>query len=198
MGTNAGEGQGAATGRGIPTARNVDHVAFTVPNLDQAVAFFTGVLGCEVVYEVDRIDDPSGAWMERRLNVHPRAALRFAMLRCGPVTNVELYEWDAPDQGTRMPRNSDIGGHHMAFFVDDIDAAYAYLKGQPGVKVLGEPENIADAPHAARNPHAGTKWVYFLTPWGMQMEIVSYGTLPYEQTTSARTYGPARGPWRDA
>jgi catechol 2,3-dioxygenase-like lactoylglutathione lyase family enzyme len=186
------------TSRGIPTARNVDHFAFTVPNLEEAVDFFTDVLGCEVAYEIERIDDPKGEWMEQRLNVHPRAALRFVMLRVGPVTNIELYEWEAPDQKTQVPKNSDVGGHHMAIYVDDIDVAYEYLKGQPGVTVLGEPQDIDEGPHESYNPHAGTSWVYFLTPWGMQMEIVTRTRrLPYEENTSVRAYGPSEKLWNE-
>lgn len=171
---------------GIPTVKNVDHVAFTVPDLDEAVAFFTDVLGCEYVYRVGPTEDPEGGdWMERRLNVHPRASLNFVMLRCGPSLNVEIYEWEAPDQHQQMPKNSDYGGRHMAFYAEDIDAAYEYLKAQPGVTVLDEPEEVPDG------PIAGTRWVYFLTPWGMQMEVVSYGRLPYEEQTDVRQYGPA-------
>lgn len=181
-------GRAARVG-GIPTARNVDHVAFTVPDLDEAVAFFVDVLGCEYVYKVGPTEDPDGDWMERRLNVHPRASLRFVMLRCGPNLNVELYEWDAPDQNTAMPKNSDHAGRHVAIYVDDIDAAHRYLRGQRGVKVLDGPQEVPGG------PIAGTRWFYFLTPWGMQMEVVSYGRLPYEATTSARQYGPAPG-WR--
>lgn len=184
MTTDESSRQESRTG-GIPTAKNVDHVAFTVPDLDEAAAFFTDVLGCEYVYKVGPTEDSESDWMERRLNVHPRASLHFVMVRCGPNLNIELYEWDAPDQHQEMPKNSDFGGRHMAIYVEDIDAAYEYLKAQPGVTVLDEPEAVPDG------PIAGTRWVYFLTPWGMQMEVVSYGKLPYEDETDVRQYGPA-------
>jgi hypothetical protein len=35
------------------------------------------------------------------------------------------------------------------------------------VTVLGEPT-------ASRGPHEGQRCVYFLAPWGMQFELVSY------------------------
>ena len=35
--------------RGIPTAINIDHYGYVVPNLDQAVAFFIDVLGFELL-----------------------------------------------------------------------------------------------------------------------------------------------------
>ena len=36
-----------------------------------------------------------------------------------------------------------------------------------GVTVLGDPT-------ASKGPHEGQRWVYFLAPWGMQFELVSY------------------------
>jgi len=45
---------------GIPTARSVDHVGFTVPNLDEAVSFFTRVLDCDLLYRTRPYFDPAG------------------------------------------------------------------------------------------------------------------------------------------
>ena len=36
-----------------------------------------------------------------------------------------------------------------------------------GVTVLGEPT-------VSKNASEGQRWVYFLAPWGMQFELVSY------------------------
>ena len=113
------------------------------------------------------------------------------MLRLGPVTNVELFEYEAPDQRREMPRNSDWGGHHMAIYVDDLDAAIAYLREQPGVTILGEPQLIKGG------PIAGNRWVYFLTPWSLQMEVMHQPSdAPYERDTPSRRFGPATG-WND-
>ncbi|HRQ01184.1 MAG TPA: VOC family protein, partial [Terrimesophilobacter sp.] len=72
----------------------------------------------------------------------------------------------AADGQGPQPRNSDIGGHHLAFYVDDLDAAVAYLQSK-GIQVLGEPT-------VSRNASEGQRWVYFLSPWGMQFELVSF------------------------
>ncbi|WP_232778476.1 VOC family protein [Carbonactinospora thermoautotrophica] len=123
--------------------------------------------------------------MARQLNVHPRACTRIAMLRLGPTTNVELFQYEAPDQNTRIPLNCDHGGHHLAFFVDDVDAAVEYLRRQQGVHVLGDPQHITEG------PIAGDRWVYFLSPWGMQLEVLNMPPgMPYEKETEARRYGP--------
>lgn len=161
--------------RGLPGMRGLQHFGITVPNLEEAVAFFVEVLGCEPYFTFGEFsfDDD---WMERHLNVHPRASIRdFQMLRCGNGTNLEVFEYRAPDQYLRPPRNSDIGGHHLAFYVDDMDAAIAYLKDK-GVRVLDSPSTFTEG------PAAGLTWVYFLAPWGLQLELVSFPEgMGYEQ-----------------
>jgi catechol 2,3-dioxygenase-like lactoylglutathione lyase family enzyme len=184
--TNPEANRGAVR-TGIPTATNVDHVAYTVPDLDQAIGFFVDVLGADLLYRLDGVKDDDGDWMQRQLGVHPRASARIAMLRLGPVTNVELFQYEAPEQNERIPRNSDYGGHHLAFYVEDVDAAAEYLRAQPGVTLLGEPQRIDDG------PIAGDRWMYFRTPWGMQMEILNMPAgMPYEQDTPARRFGPSK------
>jgi len=180
--------------QGIPGATNVDHIAYTVPDLDQAVAFFTEVIGAELIYREGPIRDPDGDTMRRHLGVHPRAGCHIAMLRLGPVTNLELFAYDAPDQRRELPANSDWGGHHLAIHVTDIDRAARYLGEHPGVELLGSPRTI---PHG---PIAGNHWLYFRTPWGMQMELVqAVRDLPYQRDTGARRYGPAPvGDWANA
>ncbi|WP_256789755.1 VOC family protein [Frankia sp. AvcI1] len=177
--------------RGIPGANAVHHVAYTVPDLDQAVRFFTEALGAELLYVQGPVEDPTGDWMTRKLGVAADARAHVAMLRLGAVTNLELFEYAAPDQRRQIPRNSDWGGHHLAIHVEDVDLAAAYLRSWPGVHVLGEPETITDG------PIAGDRWVYFLTPWGMQMELINLPVgIPYEQQVRARLYRPDQ-PWNN-
>ncbi|WP_251075664.1 VOC family protein [Streptomyces sp. ISL-12] len=171
---------------GIPTARSVDHFAFTVPDLDEAVGFFTDVLGGELIYRLDGVSGDDD-WMAVHLDVDPRASTDIAMLRLGPTSNIELFQYTVPEQNTVPPRNNDVGGHHLGFQVDDVDAAVAYLRRQPGVRVLGEPQTM---PEGA--PNEGDRWVYFLTPWGMQLEVHSVpAAMPYEKETDGRRFGPA-------
>jgi catechol 2,3-dioxygenase-like lactoylglutathione lyase family enzyme len=171
---------------GLPGLRGTDHIGFTVPDLDQAVAFFVDVLGCEAFYDLGpfQADDD---WMHAHLNVHPRAVMRrLKFLRCGHGSNFEIFEYEAPDQRTVPPQNSDVGGHHLAFYVDDMDAAVAWLREQ-GLRILGEPTV------RTVGPSAGQTWVYFLSPWGMQLELVSYPDgKGYERDTDRRLWHPAR------
>ena len=115
----------------VPTLRAVDHCAYTVPDLDEAVRFFVDHFGAELVFFDGPFIDKESDGMRRRLNVDPRAQCTIAMIRIGAHHNVELFQYEAPDQNTTLPRNSDIGGHHLAFYVDDIDAAYEYVRVDP-------------------------------------------------------------------
>ncbi|MGH3498237.1 MAG: VOC family protein [Nocardioidaceae bacterium] len=154
------------TARGLPGLTRVDHVGFTVPDLEQATSFLVDVIGCEYMYSLGPFQGDDG-WMGEHLNVHPRAVMRqLHFFRCGGAAIFEVFQYEAPDQQPGPPRNSDIGGHHVALYVEDLDAAVAYLKGR-GVTVLGEPT-------ASKGPSEGQRWVYFLAPWGMQFELVSY------------------------
>src|SRR5882757_8526631 len=102
----------------LPGARAVHHIAYTVPDLEQAVSFFVDVIGAELAYRLGPVEDAEGDWMTRKLGVHPRASAHIAMLRLGPVGNLELFEYTAPDQDHGRPLNSDWGGHHFALYVD--------------------------------------------------------------------------------
>ena len=38
-------------------------------------------------------------------------------------SNIELFSYQSPDQKVVQPKNSDIGGYHIAFYVNDVEAA---------------------------------------------------------------------------
>jgi catechol 2,3-dioxygenase-like lactoylglutathione lyase family enzyme len=94
-------------GSALPGLRGVDHIGITVPNMEQATAFFVDVLGCELLYEReppgddaprDRLGVPAGSRIQ---------GVRF--LRCSNGANIELFEFYSPDQREEFPRPSDVG-----------------------------------------------------------------------------------------
>ena len=152
---------------GLPGLQRLDHVGFTVPDLAEAHAWLVDVLGCEYMYKLGPFQRDEGDWMTEHLNVDPRAVMReLHFFRLGGQAVFEVFQYEAPDQRDDVPRNSDIGGHHVALYVDDMDDAVRYLH-ERGVTVLGEPT-------ASSSASEGQRWVYFLAPWGMQFELVSY------------------------
>ncbi|MFJ4685762.1 VOC family protein [Streptomyces sp. NPDC091377] len=150
----------------IPGLTRLDHIGLTVPDLEEAHAFFVDVLGCTYMYALGPYQD-DGSWMSEHLNVDDRAVMRrLHFYRLGGQAVFEVFAYEAPDQRADLPRNSDIGGHHVALYVEDLDAAVDWLRRR-GLRVLGEPTT-------SRGASEGQRWVYFLSPWGMQCELVSY------------------------
>ena len=178
---------GSVEQRGIPGLKGTDHIGFTVPDIEEATRFFVDVIGCTLVYSLGRIEDPTGNWMTRHLNVNARAVIRdLRLLRCGHGINFEIFEYQIDEQVRKQPRNSDFGGHHLAFYVDNFDNALEYLRRQ-GLDIIGQPTVRTEG------PSAGQTWVYFLSPWGMQLELVSYPDgRAYENTARTLLWHPAK------
>ncbi|SOE97004.1 glyoxylase I family protein [Burkholderia sp. D7] len=170
---------------GLPGLRGTEHIGFTVPDLDEATDFFVNLIGCELVYTLGpfRSDDD---WMNVHLNVHPRTVMQeLRFFRCKHGPNFEIFQYIAPDQNSCPPLNSDVGGHHLGFYVDDLDVAVTYLR-EKGVRVLGDPTRSSGA-------SAGQRWIYFLSPWGMQLELVSFPKgKAYEANGRVRLWHPGK------
>ena len=169
--------------RGLPGIQGTDHIGFTVPDIDQAHEFLVDVIGCDFIYSLGPFPaDP--ALMRDKLNVHPGAVMReIRFYRCFNGANFEVFHYESPDQNPAQPRNTDIGGHHIAFYVQDIEAAIAYL-GDRGIRILG-------APTLSSGASKGQLWVYFLSPWGMQFELVSFpGGKAYETGAPIKLWHP--------
>ena len=152
--------------RGLPGLRGTEHVGITVPDIEEATRFLVDVIGCTVAYEIGPFvaDDD---WMQVHLGVHPRAVIRtLRMLRCANGPNIELFEYELDGASKSTPPNSESGASHLGFYVEDIGAAVEHLKAH-GVTVQGNVSIMDDG------PSKGLSWVYFLAPWGLQMELVS-------------------------
>ena len=129
----------------IPGLRRVDHIGITVPDLAEAHVFFTDVLGAEYMYRLGPFEH-SDDWMSRQLNVDDRAVME----------RLHFY---------RLGGQAIFEGHLVALYLDDLDSAVQALHAY-GRTVLGEPVHSSSA-------SAGQRWIYFLSPWGMQFELVS-------------------------
>jgi glyoxylase I family protein len=169
----------------LPGLRGTEHIGFTVPDLDEADDFFVNTIGCDRIYSLGPFEHTEGDWMLEHMGVHPRTVMRrLHFYRCGTGPNFEVFQFEPADGQAPQPRNSDLGGHHLAFYVDDLDAAVAYLRSR-GIRVLGEPT-------ASRNASEGQRWVYFLSPWGMQFELVSFPQgKAYEKDAPVLLWHPA-------
>lgn len=154
--------------------RGIDHVGITVPDIEAATRWFMEVLGAEELFSLGPFQSEDD-WMAENLGVHPRTVLKkLRMLRLATGAKLELFEYSAPDQVRSQPKSSDIGGHHVAIAVEDMDAAVRNLEAR-GIKLLGKPKTLTTG------PAAGTQWCYFLAPWGLHLELVSYPSSPAQE-----------------
>ena len=154
---------------GLPGLRRLDHVGVTVPDLEEATRFLVDVLSAASTSTRWARSSDDGDWMSEHLGVHPRATVpenRF--FRCGGQTVFEVFQYTAPDQRTAVPKNSDIGGHHLALYVDDLDARWTTSgarASRPWVSLNAISNLISKI-----NQSFFQRWVYFRAPWGLQME----------------------------
>ena len=170
-------------GTPLPKLRGVDHIGITVPDMEQATAFFVEVLGCELLYEReppaddtprDRLGVPEGSRIE---------AVRF--LRCANGANIELFEFYSPEQREDFPRPNDVGIQHLALYVDDLDAAVEHLRRRD-VELMSGP-NPLPGPEAGE----GNRFIYARTPWGLTVELISYpAPMSYAEHSDARRWRP--------
>ena len=169
----------------IPGLRGTDHIGFTVPDLDEAEEFFVEVIGCTRVFSLGPFEREDN-WLETQLGVHPRSIMReLRLFRCKSGSNFEIFQWDTPLPQQPQPKNSDLGGHHLAFYVENIEEAVTYLRRRK-VRVQGEIVT-------SQNASLGQRWIYFLTPWGMQCELVSFPQgKAYESGAEVLLWHPAR------
>lgn len=174
--------------QGMPGMRGIDHLGFTVPDLEVAERFLVDVLGAEPIYTLGakQSDDD---WMAVHIGVDARTVIReIRFYRLGTGSNLEVFQYEpggADDPQRPQPRNGDIGGHHLAIYVDDMDAAIAHLRSHD-VEIMGEPT-------ASKQSAEGQRWLYFRSPWGMQFELVSFPDgKAYEKGAERRLWHPAR------
>lgn len=175
---------GIASADSIPGMRGHDHTGVTVPDMAQAVDFFTNVIGCQKAMSFGPFADDKGTFMQDLLGVDPKAVINeITLVRCGFGSNIELFEYAAPDQKDMTPKNSDIGGYHIAFYVDDVPAAKAYLEGKGVATRIVLP--------VGEGPAAGQTVMYFQAPWGLQFEAISYPDgMAYEKDGETVLWSP--------
>ena len=174
MSLNKNDSTGTTTSTNQPNPlgiRRIDHVAWTVPDLNAVIDFYQRVIGAQLLYQlgpIDARDMPSDAdgrdWTEAHVAVKD-GLLSLALLALPGGGKLELFEYQRPASTTTAPlRSNHIGSHHLGFEVEDIDAAAQWLQDN-GCTAM---QRIA----FAEGPTAGSQFQYFLDPWQNIVELV--------------------------
>lgn len=137
-----------------------NHTSFTVSDLDRTLAYFRDGLGFEVTSRAPR--DP--ALIEAITGI-AGASLEIAYVR-GPGHSLELIQYTGPDdRGKVRARPCDTGFAHLAYDVDDIEAAVA-ASADYEVRPIGAIAVID------QGPNAGGKVCYLRDPDGVTIEFI--------------------------
>jgi len=137
-----------------------NHTSFTVSSLDRSIGFFRDCLGFELISRAPR--DPA---IVSRITGVPGADMEIAFLR-GPGHTIELIQYKGPAQRGRIEaRPCDTGFAHIAFNVDDVEAAVAAAKPYQ-VEAIAPPVAINAGPNKGRK-------VVYLRDWdGVTVELI--------------------------
>lgn len=139
---------------------STNHTSFTVEDLDRTVAFFQEALGFELLSKAPRNRDA----IEHITGV-PGADVMIPYLQ-GPGHRLELIEYLAPAERVAVnPRPCDTGFAHIAFDVDDIDAAIA-ASVKHDVVPINSPWVID------QGPNTGNRVVYLRARDGVTVEFI--------------------------
>lgn len=137
-----------------------NHTSFTVSDLDRSIAFFRDCLGFEVTSKAPR--DPA---LIQQITGIDGADLLIAYVR-GPDHSIELIQYNGPaDREMIRPRPCDVGFAHLAYDVDNIDAAVAAAAAHE-VRPIGQ-VTVID-----KGPNAGGRVVYLRDPDGVTIEFI--------------------------
>jgi catechol 2,3-dioxygenase-like lactoylglutathione lyase family enzyme len=122
----------------MTTIGQIDHVALGVHDLDERIAFLTGTLGMTL----------------KRIGTYVRTGGRIAMIADAAGFKLELIE--LPDE--------EPGFQHVAYRVEDVDAAYAHLLDEGCSSIRG--------PHPIAAAKAQTALVK--DEAGLQIQVIKY------------------------
>ena len=148
---------------------SIDHVNLVVTDLARMLAFYRDVLGMTVTKQVTI----SGDWIGKTVGLNDvRAEVVYLELPSGP--RIELIRYLSPDAlkvtGVDLPNA--IGLRHLAFRVDDIEAAAERLQ-RAGVELFSDVQTVPDS----QVTYAGgvrKRLVYFRDPEGNILELCEY------------------------
>jgi catechol 2,3-dioxygenase-like lactoylglutathione lyase family enzyme len=138
----------------------LDHVGFSVRDLDRSVEWYTFFLGSPPALRK--------TWKEpylSRIVGYPGATLEAALWRLPGGTLLELLEYGHPAPGTVDMESYNVGNAHLCLVVDDLDADFERLKGRAAFR---DPEPV----EIPWGPYKGGKACYLRDPDGISIELM--------------------------
>ena len=137
-----------------------NHTSFTVSDLDNMIGFFCDGLGFELLSRAPR--DPQ---IIEKVTGVDGAKLEIAFVQ-GPGHRIELIQYLGPPDRKRIEsRPCDTGFAHVAYDVDNIEAAIITARNYT-FEPLGDPITID------KGPNTGSRVVYLRNHDGISIEFI--------------------------
>lgn len=142
------------------TFPTLDHVGFSVADLDRSCAFYTLLLGeppiLRKVWEVGYVGEIVG---------YPETTMDVAIYTLPNGTFLELMQYLAPPPGTVDMESYNAGNGHLCLVTEDIDHDYERLAGQAEFR---SPQAI----EIPWGPYKGGRVCYLRDPDGISIELM--------------------------
>lgn len=147
----------------------INHIGITVPDIDAAIEFYTGVLGFSVVSEPAEVPPDSGHFAELFVDiVNDYDGVRQAHLESANGVGFELFEYASTSDLENPRPNIDEnwqaapGIHHFAVTHPNIEDLIDRLEDAGGEQHSAHWTLIPDQPY---------ELVYVVDPWGNMWEV---------------------------
>jgi glyoxylase I family protein len=139
----------------------INHITLSVPSLDRAIAFYSGLLGFEKVATMSWDADSKMSRVAGQVMGIDGTAAEAAHLR-GPNLVLELFQFNDEMAQAQNPERPviDHGYTHMCLAVKNLDREYERLKAA-GMRFLSAPTSVAP----------GIRSVYGRDPFGNVIEL---------------------------
>jgi len=147
---------------------DVFHFSFTVSDIDRSVAWYTEVLGLELVHRQRQ----ENSYTQVLVGI-PGAVLEVAQLKVPGLDlrysthMLELIQYVEGGGGTRDLPTNQVGVAHLAFLVTDIHERYERMV-KAGVTFRNPPVGIT------AGANQGGFACYFLDPDGITLELLQF------------------------
>ena len=136
------------------------HTSYTVANIERSLEFYRDLLGCEIIWEREIADK-----YFRDIVAFPDSVVKAVELRIpGSDHILELFEYTHPRGQTIDLSTNNPGNSHVAFIVDDLQAAYEELSAK-GVHFKSPPVRVDIG------GNTGAWGAYVVDPDGITMEL---------------------------
>jgi catechol 2,3-dioxygenase-like lactoylglutathione lyase family enzyme len=138
----------------------LDHVGFSVSDLDRSSEWYTRLLGEEPV-----VRQAVGPGYIGEIVGYSDCRMEWALWRLPNDTMLELIQYVVPEAAQVDMETYNVGNGHLCLVTDDIDGVYERMRG---VAEFRSPTPVV----VALGPYKGARICYMRDPDGISVELM--------------------------